>query len=44
MGVNAVEKNIPPSMASEDFSYMLKEKPGAIFGLELAIQERENVT
>ena len=29
MGVNAVEKNIPPSMASEDFSYMLLERPGA---------------
>ena len=33
MGVNAVEKNIPPSMASEDFSYMLKEKPGAYIWL-----------
>ena len=42
MGVNAVEENIPPSMASEDFSYMLKEKPEHIFGLELAIRE-ENV-
>ena len=33
MGVNAIEKNIPPSMASEDFSYMLKEKPGAYIWL-----------
>ena len=33
MGVNAIEKNTPPSMASEDFSYMLKEKPGAYIWL-----------
>ena len=33
LGINSVEKALPPSMASEDFSYMLKEKPGAYIWL-----------
>ena len=33
MGVNSVEKKLSPSMASEDFSYMLREKPGAYIWL-----------
>ena len=29
LGVNSASTKMPPSMVSEDFSYMLQERPGA---------------